>query len=310
MLVSSLEFLGRNARLVLPVGIVLAVFLPGDGGQLRVIVPFLIGLIYAVAFLQIDLKAMVTESFRPQQIAWSIAISLLILMAIPFLLMNFCLLIGIDPLYMPSVIWYAVAPPIASTAWMCGLLGLKMAVAMKIVVMTSLLSPFTGPVLASFFLGGAVPVSSLQMLFDLVMMIFGGILSPGLEKAVGQAWIDRNATALSGLSVIAMLIFLVPVFNGVLGRFIATPEMALHLLAIAMGLNFSTQAAFMLLSRFSGNKDAADTNAVLAVVSGNRNVGLYYGALPPDPIFGLFTAMYQVPIYLTPLFIEALRRGR
>ncbi|MGC6484916.1 MAG: hypothetical protein ACON4P_04515 [Candidatus Puniceispirillales bacterium] len=308
---SCLEFLGRNARLVLPVGIVLAVFLPGDGGQLRVIVPFLIGLIYAVAFLQIDLKAMVTESFRPQQIAWSIAISLLILMAIPFLLMNFCLLIGIDPLYMPSVIWYAVAPPIASTAWMCGLLGLKMAVAMKIVVMTSLLSPFTGPVLASFFLGGAVPVSSLQMLFDLVMMIFGGILAAQVwKKVVGQDWIDRNATALSGLSVIAMLIFLVPVFNGVLGRFIATPEMALHLLAIAMGLNFSTQAAFMLLSRFSGNKDAADTNAVLAVVSGNRNVGLYYGALPPDPIFGLFTAMYQVPIYLTPLFIEALRRGR
>jgi hypothetical protein len=47
---------------------------------------------------------------------------------------------------------------------------------------------------------------------------------------------------------------------------------------------------------------------VLAVLSGNRNVGLYYGALPVDPIFGMFTALYQVPLYLTPLLMSRVRR--
>ena len=305
MLKCSLEFLGRNAKVVLPLGVVVALFLPDSSDKLRFIVPWLIGLIYTVSFLRIDLRMMLADAFRPQQIVWSIAVSLLLLVIIPLILISLSLFVGVDPRYIPSVVWYAVAPPIASTAWMCGLLGLNMAVAMKIVVVTSLLSPFTGPVLASIFLGAAVPVSSIEMLTDLAVMIFGGILVAQLwQKVTGQEWIDRNDTALSGLSAVAMLLFLVPVFNGVLERSIAMPVMALHLLILTCALNFSTQAIFLLLARFSVKENTAQTNCVLAVVGGNRNVGLYYGALPPDPVFGLFTALYQVPIYLTPFILS------
>ena len=55
-------------------------------------------------------------------------------------------------------------------------------------------------------------------------------------------------------------------------------------------------------------KQAKDTLKVMAVIAGNRNVGLYYAALPYDPVMGLFTAMYQVPLYLTPLFLGLLNR--
>ena len=310
MLKSSLEFLGCNAKVVLPLGVVVALFLPDSSEKLRFIVPWLIGLIYTVSFLRIDLRAMIADAFRPQQIFWSIAISLLLLVIIPLILISLSKFVGVDPQYIPSVVWYAVAPPIASTAWMCGLLGLNMAVAMKIVVVTSLISPFTGPMLASIFLGAAVPVSSVEMLTDLALMIFGGILAAQIwRRLTGQEWIERHDTALSGLSAVAMLLFLIPVFNGVLERSMAMPLMALQLLILTCALNFSTQAAFMLLAMFSGSDNAAATNRVLAVVGGNRNVGLYYGALPPDPIFGLFTALYQVPIYLTP-FILSWRRFR
>ena len=310
MLKSSLEFLGCNAKVVLPLGVVVALFLPDSSEKLRFIVPWLIGLIYTVSFLRIDLRAMIADAFRPQQIFWSIAISLLLLVIIPLILISLSKFVGVDPQYIPSVVWYAVAPPIASTAWMCGLLGLNMAVAMKIVVVTSLISPFTGPMLASIFLGAAVPVSSVEMLTDLALMIFGGILAAQIwRRLTRQEWIERHDTALSGLSAVAMLLFLIPVFNGVLERSMAMPLMALQLLILTCALNFSTQAAFMLLAMFSGSDNAAATNRVLAVVGGNRNVGLYYGALPPDPIFGLFTALYQVPIYLTP-FILSWRRFR
>lgn len=296
--------------MILPGGIVLALFMPDSGDNLQFIVPWLIGLIYTVSFLRIDLKSMLIETIRPQQIFRNTAFSLLILLIIPIMLISICIMIGVDPDYIPSVVWYAVAPPIASTAWMCGLLGLQMSVAMRIIVMTSLLSPFTGPVLASFFLGGAVPVSSISMLFDLVLMIFGGVFVAQVwQRIAGKVWIEKNDTALSGLSALAMLVFLIPVFNGVLERFATMPAMSLQLLLLALGLNFSTQAGFLILSRLSRNQDTAETNAVLAIVTGNRNVGLYYGALPPDPIFGLFTALYQVPIYLTPIFVMLFRRS-
>ena len=39
----------------------------------------------------------------------------------------------------------------------------------------------------------------------------------------------------------------------------------------------------------------------VAVVAGNRNLGLYFAALPADPLFSLFVAAYQAPLYLTPM---------
>ena len=39
----------------------------------------------------------------------------------------------------------------------------------------------------------------------------------------------------------------------------------------------------------------------VAVVAGNRNLGLYFAALPADPLFALFVAAYQLPLYLTPM---------
>jgi hypothetical protein len=73
-------------------------------------------------------------------------------------------------------------------------------------------------------------------------------------------------------------------------------------------LNFSTQLILMLVARLSPYRQGRDLASVLAVLSGNRNVGLYYGALPVDLIFGMFTALYQVPLYLTPLLMSRVRR--
>jgi hypothetical protein len=43
---------------------------------------------------------------------------------------------------------------------------------------------------------------------------------------------------------------------------------------------------------------------------GNRNVAIYLAALPPDPLFGLYVALYQLPMLFTPLVLGRLLRGR
>ena len=105
-----------------------------------------------------------------------------------------------------------------------------------------------------------------------------------------------------------MLIFLIPVFNGVSTQISISPVLAYQLLALAVLMNFGSQLFMMVLAIFLRAKQAKDTLKVMAVIAGNRNVGLYYAALPYDPVMGLFTAMYQVPLYLTPLFLGWLSR--
>ena len=46
--------------------------------------------------------------------------------------------------------------------------------------------------------------------------------------------------------------------------------------------------------------------ATYALVFANRTVALYAAALPHDPRFALFVALYQVPILFTPLILHVL----
>ena len=64
------------------------------------------------------------------------------------------------------------------------------------------------------------------------------------------------------------------------------------------GLTFALRA---ILGRTMPPADAG----AYALVFANRTVAIYAAALPHDPRFALFVALYQVPILLTPLVLRA-----
>ena len=188
-------------------------------------------------------------------------------------------------------------------------MGLSLPVAMRIIIMTSLLAPFTGPFIGSMVLGDATGLSSFDMFTNLAIMIFVGVVIALIGQIMlGSARIARHTDGFNGLAALAMLLFLIPIFNGMTRQIILNPWLAFSLLVLATILNFSTQVVLMLLARLSPSATLSQLASVMAVVSGNRNVGLYYGALPPDPVFSMFTALYQFPLYLTPLLMGQLRR--
>jgi hypothetical protein len=47
-----------------------------------------------------------------------------------------------------------------------------------------------------------------------------------------------------------------------------------------------------------------------AVIWGTRSVAIYLAALPYDPVFALFVALYQLPMYATPLVLRHFYRPR
>ena len=302
MLICALRGLGRYARLALPLGILIALLLPDLHLRWDIILPLNITLIYAASIIRLDLKSTAQLAFTPKRLAISLSITLFILCVVPLVYVMLAQMVGLATLYYPSLIWFAVAPPIASTIWICTLLGFRAALAMEVVVLTSLAAPFTGPFLAAWLLADIAAINQLALFYKLAGMICGGSLIAIIgQRLLGRAKIEDNRLVFDGLSALAMLIFLIPVFNGMAAVILQKPILALHLCGLAVLMNMGAQIALLGLSRiFSPH---ATRLQVLAIVTGNRNVGLYFAALPADPVFALFTAMYQIPLYLTPLVI-------
>ncbi len=304
ILINCLSFLGKHARLCLPLGLFVALILPDLGDQIKQVVPLIIIIIYSSAMIRLDLRTAIRSAVQPHRLIVSIGLSLVILILIPCLFVIAARGLGLADIFMPVLIWYAVAPPIASTVWMCLLLGFRPVLAMELVVMTSLIAPFSGPFVSSLFLTTITPLDPLDLFVRLgVMIIAGGGLALLGRWFIGNMRIEKHHTVFDGISTLAMLAFLIPVFNGVSMQISASPVLAAQLLSLAILMNFGTQLFVMGIAIFLRAMQVKDTLNVMAVIAGNRNVGLYYAALPYDPVMGLFTAMYQVPLYLTPLFL-------
>ncbi len=309
ILINCLSFLGKHARLCLPLGLCVALILPDLGDQIRQMVPLIIIIIYSSAMIRLDLKAAIKGAVQPHRLILSLGLSLVILILIPCLFVMAARGLGLADIFMPVLLWYAVAPPIASTVWMCLLLGFRPVLAMELVVMTSLIAPFSGPFVSSLFLTSITPLDPFGLFVRLgIMIIVGGGLALLGQWLIGNTRIQEHHSVFDGISTCAMLAFLIPVFNGISMQILASPILAVQLLGLAVLMNFGTQLFMMGLTVFLHASQAKDTLNVMAVIAGNRNVGLYYAALPYDPIMGLFTAMYQVPLYLTPLFLGWLSR--
>ena len=300
-----LEAGGRHARIALPVGVVLAMLLPSTGGFFKPAAPYILAILVASAVVRLDVGAVLRAAIQPRRLMRNFAISLGLLIAAPISFVFLARLFGFDEAMLPLITYYALAPPIATTIWMCVFLGFTAPIAMEIVVLTNLLAPFTGPYLAEFLLGAAVPLSSFVLCMRLGAILGGGMLLAMLAKQfIGVARIQANQRRLDGVSTIAMLAFLVPVFDGIGAVALASPGIGLLCLALATGLNFGTQALIFVGGRIVWmlKEDGfPEGTRSVAVVAGNRNLGLYFAALPADPLFALFVAAYQLPLYLTPM---------
>ena len=302
MLLTALSTLGRHARLALPAGIGIALILPDIPLRWDIILPLNITLIYAASMIRLDLKSVGLAALAPQRLALSVSVAGFILCLVPIFYAGIAHIGGLSALYFPSLIWFAVAPPIASTVWICTLLGFRAALAMEVVVLTSLAAPFTGPFLAAWLLSDITAIDQLALFFKLAGMICGGTVIALIGQAyLGREKIEDKRYLFDGLAALAMIIFLVPVFNGMAAEIFARPMLAAHLCLLAFAMNMGAQILLLGFSRIFSQQ--TQNLQVLAIVTGNRNVGLYFAALPADPIFALFTAMYQIPLYLTPLII-------
>ena len=301
-----IEWFGLNAKKVLPFGIIAAFFLPESGAFFKPVAPYVLTLLVSIAMVRLDIITILRDALQPQRLVRNICLAIFLLIAVPYCLHQIGTAFGLNESFQVLVTWYAVSPPIGTTIWMCIFLGFSAPIAMEIVLLTNLLAPFTGPFMGEILLGSDVPLSVIALSLRLSAIVFGGLVLAILAKWwLGHEVINTYRGRFDGIATLLLLAFLVPVFDGVSKMVFAAPLIALALAGLATALNFGHQASIViaghLLALVRRKKSLPDGTRSVAVVAGNRNLGLYFAALPADPLFSLFVAVYQIPIYLTPM---------
>ncbi|GMG84647.1 hypothetical protein LNKW23_38630 [Paralimibaculum aggregatum] len=308
LLLAGLGAIGGRARWVLAVGVMLALLLPGLSAGLRPFLPGLVVLVFAVAVARLDMRDAARAALRPRRMLRLAALVLALLVVTPAVLWGLGRLAGLGPEGLEALVYTGAAPPITSAAGLCLLMGLDAALALELTVVASVAAPFLGPAVVAALLGDAVPIDAWALALRMgAMILAGGTLGLLIRHLAGPARIAREARAFDGIGALAMLFFVVPLFDGVWEIILREPERALAMFALAVAVNFGMQAVVARGARGAAGPGRAGATGL---AWGNRTVALYVAALPPDAAFGLYVALYQIPMLFTPLLMGRVLGAR
>ena len=308
---SLLGALGRHAPVVLVIGVVLGLALPGVGAVLRPALPALVVLVFGLALVRIEWSAVSAAFRRPWWIGGIVAV---LMAVVPAAVYGLAVSLRLPPDMTASLVLMACAPPIASAPNLAFILGLDAAVALNVVVVGTLLMPVIAPPMVFAILGLDLQVEPEIVALRLVATIaIAVLLAACLRRMLGRDRINRNGSVLDGASAMVMVLFVIAVMEGVQARLMTEPATVLAVLAAACAANLGLQALFGGLAGFVRGPSAGLLRRQVlsvALMAGNRNIALFLAALPDHSIgfLTLFVAVYQVPMYLTPLFAGPLYR--
>lgn len=287
----ALSWVGAQARWVMLVGVFAGLAFPAGAAALRPALPAIVALVYALALLRIDPVAIMKGLATPRR-ALAIGFGVFMLMVVaPVVVFALARALGVGPDGMKALVYTMAAPPIASAAAICLIVGFEGRVALELTVVSALALPILGPAVAGALLGGELEIDPAALGLRMALMIFGGFAAAMIgRRLLGPARIERNKAALDGLGAIGFLLFVLPLFDGVGPSMLARPGLSLVYLGVATLL---VLGPIWLALRAPGPKPLG---GAVGLVAGARSVAIYMAALPPDPVFTLYVAIYQLPM--------------
>lgn len=301
-MLAALNWLGARARFALAIGVVAALILPGPGDALAGTIPFWVMALTGLAMMRVNLGAVARRAVAPRRLVRTLAILVLLMLVTPALFCVLGVLAGLSDQHLAALVITSSAPPLGSATAFCLILGLDAAFALELTIIGSFLAPISMPIAARLLLGDAAPLDAVEMLGRLALFI--GLSAGG---AIFARWmlraerIDRNALAFDGVAAICLMLFLFPLFDGLTARVAAAPAIAILTFALVVVANLGVQCLVFPWARRAAGRE---TGGATALIWGNRNAALGLAALPPDPIMTLYVALYQFPLYFTPLVMR------
>lgn len=289
-----------HTRIALAGGVFIGFLLQDLAAWLYPAFPFLIATLLLLAFVQIPAQ----EWFvRPspallQSLVWALFVVPLIVLLTPL------------PAWVSLILLTVVcAPSVASASNLALITQLDAAYALRFTLISSLLAPIS----ALCFFSSQLSLDWVQAAGFLLRLyaIIGGafMIAALLQKRFSQPQIQAQKAPLNLAAVFTLTLFAIAIMHGSREAALSDPWRCLGILLLAFAVNFGLQFVTYALTRW-GTKRSSVACWTDALLHGNRNVALIYAFLPAQPELALFIAFYQIPMYLTPLAINALRQPR
>lgn len=307
-MLTPLAWIGARAQWVLATGVIAALILPGPGALLEGTLSFWVTALLGLTMARIDLAAVSRRAVAPRRMARNLGLLVLLMGATPAGLWALGTALGLNPAHVEAVVYTSAGPPLGSAAAFCLILGLDAAFALEMTVLGSFLAPVTMPLVARALIGDAVPIDAPVMMLRLALMIAAAATGAVVaRRLLGAKRIATHARAFDGLSSITLILFLFPLFHGMPELIAAMPGFAAATLVLAVLVNLGAQVVAFPLCRLVTNRETAGATAL---IWGNRNAALALAAIPGDPLFTLYVALYQFPMYFTPLAMRPVVAAR
>ena len=294
----------RRGGLLLAVGIFGGVVFPPLARALHFFVAPNVVMLMTLVLLRVDISASMIHLRRPGRLAAIIAFQLIGCPIIAWLAIR---PLGLDQGVADGIVIFATGCAATSSPAFARLVGLDPDLTLLATLATTLLVPFTAPPMA-FSLMGLDLAIGMANFFGRLMIIVGLPLAFSflLRRIIGPARLAPYGGAVDGLVVWLVVFYGFGVMQGLGERIAADPawvvQATLAAFGVDFGLNIVTTLAFIGLGRRAA--------ASAGLMSGNRNMALYLAVLPAaaDPRIGLFFALCQFPLFLSPFLLRPVYR--
>lgn len=302
--VHVLRRMGGRATTLLPFSLAIGLVFQDIAAAARPLVWPLAVLLLALTLARTDWPRLAILIRRP---GLAIVLALLNLLAVPLIVWPIWQVLGLWPGLIAALCLSAMAPGIISAATTAGYLRLDSSLALLLTLFTNVFVPFTLPPLALWLLGLDLKISALDLSLRLALTVVLGLLGGlAIRRFLGPR-LSESGTTLDGLSVAVLMVFAIPLMDGVVARGVAEPlKLAGFVGGAFAGMLLCNLVMTLVTLPFLDRLTALTAG----YCSGGRHNALLMAVLPvtADPDIFLFIAAVQFPIYIIPTLLQPLYR--
>lgn len=301
-----LQKLGQHAAPAYAISIFLGLALPQLAAAMRPAIPITIFIFIMLAFARMNLPGIHAVAARPKRLGIVVLTSCLLPPIVGYITLKAPFCRDLDPGIQLAIAMMASAPPLMAAPVYALLLGLENSLALATLVLGMVVVPLTAPAFTSLLAGADVPISPLALAERLLYFVGSGMLGGlMLRRVAGLSRLQAIKLELDGTGVLMFFLFAIAAMDGVLAASIATPGLMLLMLGLSTGfsaLNFAL--AYLVFRPFAFNDRFS-----ASICIGLRNMGLLVApiiTILPKNTF-LYFALAQIPIYVAPVVLKALK---
>ncbi len=300
------RLVSKNAAAVVGLAAVIGIAFQDLAALVRPTLPYLIFILMALAFLQVDPAALARRLRQPVR---AVLADGWICVALPAIILSAAILLGFqesDPDILLMIFLVTAPTPLISAPTIAAIMGLDAALMLAVVLFAQAMVPLTAPLVATVFIEPDLPLTPGDLAFRLALIVgLAFVLSTAVRRVAGPERVAAGRPVFDCLAIFFMVWFGVGSMDGIRAAAIERPGMILGLLAFAYGLALFQMALTYAVFRRGYGADAV----VIAYAAGNRNIGLLVAALGimalPERVW-FFFALAQIPIFTLPFLLKGL----